>query len=162
LVERFMGTLVLLTVFLTLTLVGVKIGLADQLKVIESGQPLSNEYATANADTRDINNMGRRLDQLQGASVAFSPGIHDLLARVPEGVQISGMSFDARGHAFSVSGLADTRDNLLKFEESLRGSPYLTNVENPLNNLFQKTDANFTMTAALHLSGTSTAPTPKP
>ena len=162
LVERFTAVVVFLTILLTLTFIGVKIGLADQLKVIESGQLLSNEYTSTNADTRDINAAGRRLEQLQNASVALSPIVQDLLVRVPKGVQLSSLNLDARSQGFSVSGVADTRDKLLEFEESLRGSPYLANVENPLNNLFQKTNANFTMTAALQLSGTGTTPTPKP
>lgn len=162
LLERFTGAVVILTFLLTFTFIGIKIGLANQLKVIESSQLLSSEYASTNADTSDINNAGRRLDQLLNASVALSPIVQDFLGRVPDGVQISDLSLDAQSKGFSVSGLADTRDNLLKFEESLRGSPYLTKVENPLNNLFQKTDANFTMTATLQVSGTSTAPTPPP
>jgi Tfp pilus assembly protein PilN len=162
LVERFTAGVVVLAGVLTIALISVKIGLADQLHVIEARQLLSSEYSSTNQDTRNINAIAARVDKIQGASIALSPVIQDLLSRVPDGVQVSVLSLEAESLGFSVSGVAATRDELLAFETALRGSPYLTKVDNPLNNLFEKTDAHFTMTAALQLSATGTQVAPKP
>lgn len=149
LVSRLAAAGIMLAILLTAALVAVKIGLTRQLQTAQGRQLLSNEYGTANQDTLAINAATSRIGKLQDASVALSPIMHDLLGRVPDGVQLSVISIDARSRAFSVSGLAATRDQLLRFEESLRGSPYLAKLDNPLNNLFQKNDVRFTMTATL-------------
>lgn len=72
----------------------------------------------------------------------------------PSGIGFHTLNLSLATHALSLSGHADTRDELIAFQEALIALPSLSNVNSPITNLLKRDNIEFSMTA------TFTAPTP--
>lgn len=149
LIERIMVSLVLTVLLLSLTLLGMKIRLSDILSEVRSRQLLSTEYVTVNKQIADLNRSVARIEKLQKEVIPSSLLIEDLATRAPEGIHISFLEFETVTRAVKITGHADTREALLLYEGALLESPYLTDLDSPISNLFEKTDLKFSFNALL-------------
>jgi len=149
LIERIFVILVLLALIGSLILLGMKIRLSDNLSTVRSRQLLATQYVNVNQKINDLNRSIARIETLQMEVVPASLLIEDLTSRIPEGIHISNMNFETATKSVKLSGHADTREQLLMLEGALLESPYLTDLDFPLSNLFQKTDLFFSFSALL-------------
>jgi len=149
LIERIVLALVLVTLLISLMLLGIKIRLANNLETIRSRQVLSTQYVTVNKQINDLNRSVARIEKLQKEVVPASLFIEDIASRAPEGIHLSNLEFETTTRNVRISGHADTRDTLLRFEGELLESPYLSDLDSPISNLFEKTDLNFSFGALL-------------
>ena len=61
----------------------------------------------------------------------------------PRGLYLINFSYQASNNKVSLTGWAENRDKLLRFEKLLKETPYFGEVEAPLSNLIKQTDINF-------------------
>lgn len=151
LIERFMVSLVFAALLLTIMLLGMKIRLSDNLSSIRSRQVLATEYVTVNKEINELNRSVARIEMLQKEVVPSSLLLEDIASRAPEGVHLSFINFEIATLSVKISGHSNTRENLLLFEGALLESPYLTELDSPISNLFEKTDLRFSFNAILDL-----------
>ncbi len=82
------------------------------------------------------------------ANPAGALGIFDLLTVNQQGIDISAFNIDQLGN-LSITGHANTRANLLAFEQRLRDSSRFQDITSPLANMIQETDITFNFKGAL-------------
>ncbi len=75
-------------------------------------------------------------------------GIFDLLTANQRGIDISAFTIDKLGNV-SITGHANTRTDLLAFEQRLRGSSHFQDITSPLANMIQETDISFNFKGTL-------------
>lgn len=61
----------------------------------------------------------------------------------PEGIALTGLSFDRKNNAFVVEGTAATRDALVVYKDALTRVPGIGNVTSPISNLAKNTNLPF-------------------
>lgn len=165
LLEQLMILIACSALVVTIVLLGVKIELTKRLSDTESRQALSSEYISVNKETSRLNSAVARIAKLETFAQPTTGLLFDIFKRVSSGIQLESVTYDARSATMSISGQADTRENLLAFNEALLGSPYVKTVDNPITNLFKKTEVRFTLQAIINPLGpatTSAVLAPKP
>ncbi|MDP3769678.1 MAG: hypothetical protein Q8R40_01905 [bacterium] len=75
-------------------------------------------------------------------------GIFDLLTANQQGVNISAFNIDKLGNLY-ITGHANTRADLLAFEQRLRDSSRFQDITSPLANMIQETDITFNFKGTL-------------
>lgn len=148
-IERVVTALVLFSALSGLLLVAIKIRLAHNLARIQERQILTEEYAAANADIGALERQLSRVDALQQMAVSPSALLQDIARRTPPGVAIASLAFDAGTARLDLTGIAARREDLLAYEEALKASPFVAQLDSPISNLFRKTDADFRFTIQL-------------
>ncbi|MEK9152242.1 MAG: PilN domain-containing protein [Patescibacteria group bacterium] len=133
----------LVAVMVAAVLIPVRIMLkADYDDIVRQTSPEKDEFAAALAEIRDINAFLKRIDGLQTSSVPWSATLRSLTDLAPAGVHLETLAVGAHS-AITLSGTAETRDDLLTFEERLKSAPFLSKVESPLSNILQKKNVKF-------------------
>lgn len=151
LIERIMVSLVVVSLILTLMLLGMKIRLSDNLSIIRSRQLLSTEYVTVNKEITELNLSVARIEKLQKGVVPASLLVEDIASRAPQGITLSFLNFEVPTLSAKITGHAQTREALLLFEGALLDSPYITKLDSPLSNLFERTNLTFSFNAILDI-----------
>jgi hypothetical protein len=67
----------------------------------------------------------------------------------PDGIQITGVTFDRDPLTFSLQGNATTRDALVTYKKALEGHDRVTHVSSPISDLAKSSDLEFTLTLTL-------------
>jgi len=75
-------------------------------------------------------------------------GILDLLIANQQGININAFNINKIGNVY-ITGHADTRNNLLAFEQRLRDSSRFQDITSPLANIIQETDITFNFKGTL-------------
>ena len=103
-------------------------------------------------DTQRIvaaNRQIKKIEQTQSMFTLWSPRVHDILAALPPGIEVSSVIFDSEAHTFSLAGTALSREVLGECETAMKALPTLESVHIPLGELTRKEDIPFTITATL-------------
>ena len=150
-IERLMIAFVSSMLIASIMLLLVKIELTKNLDQVRERQILSSEYVTVNNDIRLLNQQIGRVETLQKMAVSPSALLRDIAARTPTGARVTGMDFDVKSKSMRLNGTAKDRDDLLAYEAAVRSSPFVTSLQSPISNLFQKTDINFQFMIVLNV-----------
>jgi Tfp pilus assembly protein PilN len=102
----------------------------------------SREYDTLVSETKAVNTYLKRLESLRVSSVQWSSVLRAITETVPTGVRLTGIRANASG-LISVSGVAETRDDVLAMREQLEDSPMFEKVQSPLSNILERRDVKF-------------------
>ncbi|HJV32822.1 MAG TPA: hypothetical protein VJ694_02230 [Patescibacteria group bacterium] len=149
--ERLMIALVSSLLVASILLLLIKIELTQNLSQVQTRQILSSEYVTVNNDIRQLNQQISRVESLQKLAISPSSLLRDVAERTPPGVKITGMDFDVKSQSMRLNGMAAGREDLLKYEEAMKSSPFVKSLQSPISNLFQKTDINFQFMIVLNV-----------
>lgn len=161
-IERLMITLVISSLCVTIALLFVKAQLTWNLSNTQSRQILTNEYAATNSDTKRLNAAAAKLDAIERAVTPVPPLIEDVASRTKAGIRIERFDYDVASKTLRLTGVADTRADLLAYQEALRGSPYVKKADLPISELFDKTDLHFTIQAEIDGEALKKTVEPKP
>lgn len=104
-----------------------------------------------NAEARDINFQISQISQIQNEFTEWSLLLENLAAKTPEDISLSNVKISGDPSLISIKGLAGSRDNLLLFKKSLEDSPVYSDIKFPLQNIMQKENINFEISASLNL-----------
>ncbi len=115
---------------------------------------LNNRNMSANRQINAINRRIKEINNIQSMYIVWTPILTQLAAGVPSGVVLSTMDINAKTKKLSLTGHADTRDDLLLFQRNLQTNncPNILCVDTlpiPPSLLTQQQDINFHLKATM-------------
>lgn len=120
---------------------------------------LADTINAVNIDTKDQNsNIEQSNTRIAIASRVLSDfhywpdTLVTLTESVPEGIVLSRLTIDGAADTATLTGTADTRQQLLAFGESLRTIPWIDRVDIPISQLTTQENITFTIRTTLTLS----------
>lgn len=131
---------------------GMEILVENKLKIIQDQVMAKEEQiekekvGKLETDIKDLNRYLKRLDGIQKGHLYWSDILKNLIELVPGGVKIASLSANQEDRRIEIQGNANTRDQLLNFEENLRNSKIFEGVESPLSNIVKKENVDFEIT----------------
>lgn len=114
-----------------------------------SSAAVNREYYIYNQDIKTINNLTRSINLANKNFAPITPKIKDLISATPNDVKFGFVQVDRRAETLTISGTALTRSALIRFQDVLNGISWITRVETPASQLFQKENINFEFKAQL-------------
>jgi len=109
----------------------------------------SGENVTISKDVQDINYELSYLNNLQKNYIKWSDFLIDFNITVPSGITLSSLSLDQKTSLVLISGKAKLRDNLVAFQNNLKNTSFLSELESPISNILKKEDIDFSFQAKL-------------
>ena len=124
---------------------------------------LENEFANLTKGARNVNrnynsyNQETKIinDLLNNASLAtknfspITPKLRDLLNSLPPDIKIYSLQIDSALQTATINGVALSRSSLINYQETLNKIPWLTDIQTPVSQLFQKQNIDFEFKAKL-------------
>lgn len=110
---------------------------------------INREFSNSSRETRQIN---RTLKDVNLASRSYSPitsKLIEIAQLIPPEITISSMDLNRETKEFAISGVAENREVLLAFQETLKNISWLEKILTPASQLFQKNDIQFVVRANL-------------
>lgn len=121
----------------------IKAEIGGQLR----GKQGVGDYALSQEEMKNAQKGRLLIDYLKkriillSSSPSFSESISKVLEKKTDSIRINSFVFSKK--ALTVRGIADTRNNLIAFEQSLREGLYFKRVALPIANLAKSTDNDF-------------------
>ena len=137
----------------------------DFAALAESAAAINREYYTHNQDVKSINNLVRSINLANQNFIPITPRLKELVSSLPYDIKLSSLSVNRSSQTLTLSGTALTRSALLHYQDILNQIPWITKVETPASQLFQKENINFEFKVQLKnlsLKNTPAAPIKKP
>ena len=104
-----------------------------------------------NIKANKINSQLNVVTNIQKNFIGWSYLIKDLINETPTGITFSNIAMAKDRGTIKITGRADSRDNLLTFEQNLKDSKIYSNINLPIKNILQKENINFEIKANLNL-----------
>ncbi|MBI2640412.1 MAG: hypothetical protein HYW91_00825 [Candidatus Sungbacteria bacterium] len=141
----FIGSALLAPSFLPLFLERRELERSLQLEK-EAGQALN--VAEATARLRAFKSALFSIKAFVQTPPRASEILEDLFRQSRDGITIVNITIKKGGDVI-LTGTAESRDNLLRFEKNLRDSGKFQEISSPLSNIIRETNINFTMKGKL-------------
>lgn len=137
---------------LTATLIWSWIFLENDFAALaESAAAINREYYTYNQDVKQINNLVRNINLANQNFLPITPKAKELINSLPKNIKLSSIQVDRRAQTLIIAGTALTRSALLNYQDTLNNISWITQVETPASQLFQKDNINFEFKAKLKI-----------
>ena len=144
--------ILLVTFVLSFVLFAAKVVLLT--KLLEAEAQVALVDSSRSGTNKSISDINKKLDYIKTAQESFipwsTPAWH-FFQIIPEGIVINNTSINTSETTIRLDGVADTRDDLLKFKTELEKTSFIKSLYLPLNSLLQKVDIKFTMTINMNL-----------
>lgn len=119
--------------------------LQDKLQELTLAEiPGSSKLATLNRNVRTINQTVERLARITKNVEYWSPRIADIVGHTPSGIRFNSLSLEADTVA-TIQGVAQTRNDLKIFRDTLGTSPFITRIDLPLQYFVEQAQVEFTL-----------------
>lgn len=115
----------------------------------ESASFVTRDAENYNAKTKEINMQISQIEEIQKNTVNWSIPIHKLINTTKRGIQINNLSLDKKNNSLQISGMADTREDLLSFKDNLNDTTFLSGINLPIESLLKKENITFNITATI-------------
>ena len=131
-----------------ITLLGGQWVLQEYANDISTGFTLTiGLHDNKNEQIREVNEVIKNIDALQKTHQLWSPLITDFANSIPNEVSVNSVIFDKE--KIILSGLARTRDDLLKMQADLNALDFVERTDIPLSQLTEKENISFSITSHL-------------
>ncbi len=110
---------------------------------------INREYYTYNQDAKNINRLIKNVNLASKGFSPIGPKIQDLSSSLPNDIKINSLQISISDQIIIINGTALSRDALLNYQGVLNKITWVTNVETPVSQLFQKENINFEFKAKL-------------
>lgn len=136
----------------------------DFASLAQSAIAVNREYFAYNQDVKNINDLTKNINSSNQNFVPLAPKLKELITSLPSDIKINSLQIDRSAQTILLNGEAKTRLALLNYRDSLDKITWITQVETPASQLFQKENINFEFKAKLkNLSLKTNAPArPRP
>lgn len=121
----------------------------DFANLAASATAVNREYYTYNQDVKKINDLVRNINLANQNFIPITPRAKELINSLPNDIKINSIQVDRRAQTLIITGTALTRSALLHYQDVLNGISWITQVETPASQLFQKNNINFEFRAKL-------------
>lgn len=125
----------------------------DFAKLTASAINVNRTFYSDNQETKYVNNLLKEISLATKNFSPITPKLKDLINSLPEDVKIQSLNID--NASLTINGTALSRSSLLNYQENLNKIPWLTNLETPVSQLFQKQNIDFEFKAKLKQENTS-------
>lgn len=96
-----------------------------------------------------VQQANRKIERIylkQKELILWVPLLEEISELIPGKLYLKTFIYQPNTNQISLSGQANTRDDLIRFENSLKQSPYFTEIKSPLSNLLKQTNIDFSFT----------------
>jgi len=153
LLKKMNCILIIIAVIIAIIFLIAKLILQNNFnKVVEQTSLITKSSQGYNVKVRDINSMLNHISQIQKDFIAWSDLIENLANRTPAGITLSSVKTSKGKSLINIRGNAEQRDDLLTFKQNMEESPIYSEVEFPLQNILQKENISFEISAKLDLN----------
>lgn len=121
----------------------------DFSNLAESAAAINREYYTYNQDVKNINTAVKNINLANQNFLPVTPKMKELINSLPNDIKINSLQLDRRAQILTISGTALTRAALLRYQDVLNSMSWISKVETPASQLFQKDNVNFEFKATL-------------
>ena len=121
----------------------------DFANLAESAASVNREYFTYNQGVKSINNTLRNVTLANQNFIPITPKLKELINLLPNDIKINSLQIDRGGQTLTINGTALTRNALLNYQEVLGKVSWITQIETPAAQLFQKDNVSFEFRAKL-------------
>ncbi|MFH0857291.1 MAG: PilN domain-containing protein [Candidatus Magasanikbacteria bacterium] len=135
---------------ISIILLGGEIILQEHFNVLaQQTAQTTSRYSVANKHFQEINTILENTEKIQKEYYPWTETLNSLASALPDGVTLDNISLDRGQKKIVFSGLANTRENLLLFEQNLNTLPFMNEIKVPLTQLTQKELVPFNLTSSL-------------
>ncbi len=153
LLKKMNCILIIIAIIIAIILLIAKLILQNNFnKVVAQTSLITKNSQGYNVKVRDINSCLNHISQIQKNFIAWSDLIENLANRTPDGIAFSSVKISKEKPLINIRGTAKLRDDLLMLKQNMEESLIYSDVEFPLQNILQKENINFEITAKLDLS----------
>jgi Tfp pilus assembly protein PilN len=150
LVKDIVELFLLMVAILSATLVWSWVFLQnDFAKLSASAVSVNQSFYSDNKETKNVNNLLKEIGVATKNFSPLTPKLRDLISSLPSDVKLQSLRLDNSSQTITLNGTAQSRASLLSFQENLNKIPWLTNLETPVSQLFQKQNIDFEFKAKL-------------
>ena len=96
-----------------------------------------------------IKGANQKIEKTYGTLRDFkrlTPFLEELAGLIPSGVYLTNLSYQKDAVQIQLNGRADSRENFLLFQKTLKKNPLFTGINSPLSNLVKQKQIDFTLT----------------
>ncbi|MBT4277661.1 hypothetical protein HOD96_02865 [Candidatus Falkowbacteria bacterium] len=129
----------------------------DLDNITEQSATIVKSYKDLNQDIKNSNIQLKRLHNIQKENIEFSQILLKITDLIPKEITINSLSLNIEGDnvkkkilSFSLKGVAETRDDLIVFKDSLNSNDFIETVEFPITNLLKQESVEFEILTNLH------------
>ncbi|MFA4930495.1 MAG: PilN domain-containing protein [Patescibacteria group bacterium] len=98
---------------------------------------------------KSLNVQLGQADAIQKNYIQWSTFLFTLANSVPDNISLTLVDVNSSTKTFRITGLADSRENLLLFQDNLNTLPFISDLISPLSNLAQQKTFNFEISGKL-------------
>lgn len=150
LIKNVLELVILISSVLAATLIWSWIFMKNDFAALaESAIAINREYYSYNQDTKKINDLIKNINLANQNFAPVTPKLKELINSLPNDVKINYIQLDRHAQTLTITGIAATRSALIRYQDILNKISWITQVETPVSQLFQKGDINFEFKAKL-------------
>lgn len=150
LIKDIVELFLLLVAILSATLVWSWVFLEnDFAKLTASAINVNRNFYSDNQETKYVNNLLKEINLATKNFSPLTPKLNSLITSLPDDVKLQSLQIDNHLQTITLNGTALSRTSLLNYQENLNKIPWLTNLETPVSQLFQKQNIDFEFKAKL-------------
>ena len=150
LIKDILELVIIISSVLAATLIWSWIFLEKDFSILaKSAAAVNREYYAYNQDIKNINNLTRNIVLSSQNYAPITPKLRELIISLPNDIKINSIQMDRRAQTLTITGTAITRSALLRYQDALNEISWITQVEMPASQLFQKENINFEFRAKL-------------
>lgn len=109
---------------------------------------------------KKVNEQIQRFTEALQAQFTMTPFMNELSAKVGNGIHMENITVNAFAKQLGLKGVADTRNDLLAFQNALIELPYVDAINTPLSTFTQREDIPFDLSLTLLTEQTTESSTP--
>lgn len=118
--------------------------------IIEKEKLIKQSSFDLSFKVQQFNKRLKKFKDIQNEFYPWSENIYKILADVPEsGITISSVDINRTDKKVTISGVADIRDDFLKFKKMLESNGMIDDVNSPFGNILSSGPVNFSISAVL-------------
>lgn len=113
---------------------------------VEENHFKTSQLSRFEGEIEQTNQKLQQIYALQRDLKRLTPVLENLANLIPDGVYLTGLSYQKNDSQITLIGQADTREQFLVFQKNLGESPRFSDLSSPISNLLRQRDINFNLT----------------
>jgi len=149
-VQNILQVVLLAISFIAISLMLSEILLQNYFSAIaQNTVNISSKYTNQTQEIITINKVIQKVNSVQKQYHQTTPDILSITSSTPEGIVLTSINIKYSKKTVTFSGIADTRQNFLDFQEILNNNPLFVHVESPVSDLTKRENIAFNINANL-------------
>lgn len=143
-IKNILSLFILLVSIISTMLIWSWLTLVNEFENLsQSALLIQKDYTSYNQETKEINDLIDEVKKISGDYKMMSPVIIKFANLTPKDIKLNVLKINIKNKSIYFSGVAETRDGLLNYEDIINNSDWLEPVEIPTSQLFKKENISF-------------------